>query len=141
MANMVVPNEGKPILLNLMTGKVTNAGLSWKLGLYVNAGYTPANASVLADLTAPTWSGYAPITLTQSTWTSAVIDSNQGDTTWGVAPSAFTVGTGPQTVQGWYIWDDAVGKLLMLQQMSTPIPTIVGTLLQILPEIRDTWIP
>lgn len=138
---MIIPDQGKTILLDLATGKVSNAALGWLFGLWVNTGYTPSDTSVFADLTFATWSGYAPLVLTQSTWTSAVIDTGTGYSTWGSMASTFTVGTSPQTVQGWAIYTPSSPKIIALQACDTPIPTIAGMLLDVLPALRDKSIP
>lgn len=88
-----------------------------KLRLYSN-NVTPSNATVLADLTESSFSGYSAVTL--SGWSSPVVTAHVAQSD----PSSitFTITSGTATVYGWYATNSAGTRLLWAQRdPSAPI--------------------
>lgn len=89
-----------------------------RLGLYTaNAG--SGKSTVLANITACTFSGYAPLTPVFS------VVGNDGNNrqVWQAPTQTFThdSGGGSDTVLGYYVWDNATGKLQFWEAFGAPV--------------------
>lgn len=120
--SLVVPNTADVLMLQYivnMVGQDGNAapsGGNRLLRLFSN-NLTPGKTTVLADVTeatAPT--GYVPITLTGTSWTTS---SANGINSVSYAEQAFTFTTGV-TIFGYYVTTNEVTpKLLWIERFST----------------------
>jgi hypothetical protein len=91
------PNEGETLIANVLYKRThADRDATLKLGLFTNASVTETTA--LADITEPTGTGYAQITLTDASW------SVSGDLA-SYAQQTFTGGAGgwTGTVKGYFI--------------------------------------
>jgi len=91
------PNEGDTLIANLIFANAdVDRGTDLQLVLFTNA--SPTDTITAATLTPPSGTGYAPITLTDGSWTVT------GGTA-SYATQTFTAGSGgwPESVQGYAI--------------------------------------
>jgi hypothetical protein len=81
---------------------------------------TPGKKSVVADITQPTYTGYAPVVVT---WGVAMRDAN-GDIVTLSAPVLVQMGDSvlPTTIKCWGLTDGAGTGLLLCEELATPIP-------------------
>lgn len=107
---LVCPNSGEIILLKYIVGLV-DAG-NPVLHLYGND-VTPADTTVIGDLTECTSAGYAPVTLTSVNWT-VVQDGLTGVTTAQYTQRSFAFSTAARTY-GYYVTDTS-NNLLWLER-------------------------
>lgn len=107
-----VPNEGEALIANLVCKRtLTDRDADLELGLFTNA--SVSETTTHADLTEPTGTGYARITLTDASWTGSA-DSR------AYAQQTFTAGAGGWTgsVYGYFIATKASGgtqRLLFIE--------------------------
>jgi hypothetical protein len=115
----VTPTEGKTLILQLIYNQdTTDRGAGLELGLFTNPSLS--EASVYADITQPTGTGYAVKTLTDGSWTVTA-----GEATY--APQTWTAGgdwTG--TVWGYYIAAKGTTNRLLHYQFDSAGRTIVS---------------
>ncbi len=107
--SIIVPDEGELLLIQYLVNKLTPDDPI--LHLFSN-NPTVDEDIVIGDLTESTEAGYAPITLTGSSWTATQLS---GITTAAFAEQTFTL-TETATVYGYYISNNASDKLLWLQK-------------------------
>lgn len=112
MATVYFVNEGE---LDLLDVYIANATL--KIGLFKNDA-TVNDATVLADLTAADFSGYAAWTPTHG---AAATVSNQGKAAAGSHNFDHNGGGTANTIYGAYLWNDDTGKLLKAVKFDAPI--------------------
>jgi hypothetical protein len=107
-----VPNEGEKLIADLIFKRVlTDRDADLELGLFTNA--SVSETTTLADITEPTGTGYARITLTDGSWTGSA-------DTRAYAQQTFTGGAGgwTGTVKGYFIATKAAGgtpRLLLIE--------------------------
>lgn len=133
----IIPNEGKNDLLWYQIGASISGVNPWSLRLFVNA-ITPDKNTVLADLTECALSGYSPIVMTRSGWTTPVLTADHADSTWGTTPQIFIFTSGSATIYGAYYTDDDLGVLRFVQLFDTPYSVVAGGVLSILPDFKYT---
>lgn len=135
MSQIIVPNVGERTILDqLIAG--WNGGEIPRLKLFTN-NYTPIATSVAGDFTEPTVTGYGYIDL--DSWAAALTDPD------GVAytlhPSVtFSGSTGPVTVYGYFVTDDA-GVLLWAVRFDASVSYGTGASVTIIPIMRLRQIP
>jgi hypothetical protein len=104
------PNEGEKLIADLIYKRaLTDRDADLELGLFTNS--SVAETTALADITEPTGTGYARITLTDASWTGAA-DVR------AYAKQTFTAGAGGWTgsVYGYFIaTKGATPRLLHLE--------------------------
>ncbi len=105
---LVVPDVSEIILLQYLLNMV--AATHPVLHLYTN-NITPAEASILGDLTQSTEAGYNPITLPGTSWTTT---QSVGVTTGVYSEQTFNYTTGV-TVYGYYVTNTS-NQLLWLER-------------------------
>jgi len=106
---MIIPYEGRRLAAERIVGRKENGysttGGRLCLRLFKND-FTPTAASVYADFTECTFSGYSRVNLTPSLWTSAIIASDQAITAF--TPQYFTHSGGAtnNVAYGYYVTTD-----------------------------------
>ncbi len=101
----MIVNDGKLLLLD--SQRTYLAGLYW--GLFTN-NFTIANATVLANLTAAAWTGYAAVLA--GTFGAPTLVSNVAVTVPSAQPIFTNTSGSSQTFYGWYLYDTAATKLV-----------------------------
>ncbi len=124
--NMVIPNEGKLLLLAWAIRDDTAALGGYIVGLYSN-NYTPVNGSILADFTAATFTGYAQVSLQRNYFLAPIILSNVAYITSAVTPIYDCTGGSPETIYGWYMADATLTHVVAAQRFDVPRVMSVGT--------------
>lgn len=109
---LLVPDVGERELLSRALNK--SIPDDCKLHLYIN-NKTPAEGDVVADYTASTGSGYAPITLTGSNWT---VTTAAGTTTASYPQVTFTYTGAEPNIYGYYVTNATGTTLLWAERFS-----------------------
>jgi hypothetical protein len=117
--NMVIPNEGKILLLDRALCAPTNADEDYSLFMFTN-NVTVVDASTLADFTAATFTGGGAISITRSSMPLPVIVANVAITTRATAPSWTNTGATTETCFGWILKGATSGKVIAGQNFDTP---------------------
>lgn len=109
--SIICPNEGKiEALKRQLYGNAGSENLILKL---FRNNVTPTAADVAATYTEATFAGYAAMTLTSSqaagTWAVPTVSSNLAFSTYGT-DATWTIGSGTQTIYGYYIVGASSGK-------------------------------
>src|SRR5689334_10427768 len=134
--NMVMPDEGKAEVLEELF-RSTGSRPTWTLYLF-SSNTTVADASVFADFTIATFTGYSNVSIARADWSAAVVSSNIGNITKTSAPSFSCTGGSPQNVYGWILRNASSGKLWFGQNFDSPISMVNGATLAIDPfTIKD----
>lgn len=108
----MIVNDGK---LKLLTQQLTYiAGLSW--GLFTN-NQTISDTTVLGDLTAAAWTGYAAVTV--GTMAAATIVANKAVSLPNASPAFGNSSGSTQTFYGWYLYDSGASKLIAAQNIGS----------------------
>lgn len=102
---LIVPNEAETIMLQRILG------VDVRLKLFTND-ITPAETTVLADLTEASGSGYADKQLATGNWS---YDFDAGDARASYSQQDF-VFTGAQTLYGYYVTDNPATKILWVER-------------------------
>ena len=102
MANMVIPDEGKTLMLDLAIHDDGSLQEDMTLELYQND-YTPVNGSTAANFTASTFTGYAPVTVTRATMGTPAIVANVAYRERSAVPVFTCSAGGPQNAYGWFL--------------------------------------
>lgn len=111
----ILTNEGQQ---DMLTYLVVNQFPDVRCGLYT-ARSVYSKATVLANITAATFSGYA---VTTPTWVSFGTDVN-GKAQYAAPSQVFTHnggGTG-NTIIGYYLFNNSTGKVLWLEDFGAPV--------------------
>jgi len=91
MPNGIVPDEGlADELLSILINPMTEFA-AWSLLLWVN-NYVPDDATTLADLEEPTFTGYSRRSLIAADWGVPVVAAHVATSTWGTVPQVWTNG-------------------------------------------------
>lgn len=117
--NMVIPNEGKILLLDRALCAPTNAPEDYTLYLFVN-NVTVGDASTFADFTTATFTGGGGIAIARSSLPTPTITSNVAITTRATAPSWTNTGATTETAYGWILKGNTSGKVIAGQNFDTP---------------------
>lgn len=116
---IIVPNEGKTKLLDWALKGGSHE--DYKLDLFTS-NTTVGNASTAADFTIASFTGYAQVSITTTSWNAATIVSNQGNSTNTGSPWAFTASAtpgSPVTCYGWIMRGATSGKIIFGANFST----------------------
>jgi hypothetical protein len=111
------------------------ASKNLKLRLYTN-NYTPVDTSVIGSFTEMSGAGYAPITLTNGSWT-VTVGNDPSDAVYAEQTFTFT-GAGSQ-IYGYYIEDNdgSSGTLVFAELFGTPFtPANNGDTLKVTPKFQ-----
>jgi len=108
MAQKRFPDEGKILLVNLMTGK--SAQEDFLLKLFTN-NVTPADTDTGATYTEMTGQGYVAKTLAQASWGVAAMNALKAEANYAEQSFVFSAG-GPATIYGHYIIGATSGTLI-----------------------------
>jgi hypothetical protein len=129
---LLVPNDGEVIALEALVNKAVGQNLV--LRLYQN-NITPAEADTAATYTEATFTGYAAITLTGSSWTTTAGAPSHVD----YAQQTFTssAGSQSQSIYGYYLTQVTSGKLVYAERFSDGPYVIVnnGDAIRVTPTI------
>jgi len=125
------PNTGE--LRILETGLTDDA--NWSAGLFKND-LTPDNDTVLGDVTAADFTGYAAVALVED-GPAAIDGSDRAYQLFEEVEFTFSTGTTPQDVYGWYIFD-TTGNLIAIERFASPPWTMDDSrpIIQITPLVR-----
>ena len=137
---LVLPNQGLPDLLTWLLKSTSPAPPDLVFTLFFND-LTPTQATVLADLDRVGFGGFQEQVLNRSGWTVPVIVSDQAVSTWGVAPTEWTVASDPLTVYGWAAYIASSLRLVIVERFDVPRPLAVGDILGLLPRFTLTTAP
>jgi hypothetical protein len=124
--NMVIPNEGKLLLLAWAIRDDTLFVGGYIVGLYSN-NYTPVNSSVLADFTTASFTGYSVVPLARLDFAPPVILSNVAYITSSVTPIYDCTGGAPETIYGWFMADASLTHVIAAQRFDVPRVMSTGT--------------
>lgn len=134
---LVFPNEGEIYLLKKLL-KDTDAGtIEFIIGLFSN-NFTPLKASVLADITPATFTGYSPVTAARSVWTDPItVADGSAQSTYDTTFLQWIPTSGTQDIYGWYITDPDANYLIAAERFATaPITISTTNPIILLPVIR-----
>ncbi len=125
-----VPNVGKvAILTRLLNG----GSYPLTLGLFKN-NLIPGDATVLGDLTASTFTGYAAVTLTDGGWT--IASGAPAIATYPVQTFVCSAAGTPETAYGYYIYSGAT--LFWAERFPTSrLVSLAGASIPVNPRITD----
>lgn len=138
---LVLPNEGLADWLDWMIRHTGGDPPDLVLGLYQND-LTPDQGTVLANLTPASFGGYSQQNLTRAGWTAPTISSDKAVSSWGTVPITWNVTSSPQTLYGWYGYNFASMRLMIVERFDVPRPVIVGDVVSLLPRFNgQTWQP
>jgi len=123
--NMVIPNEGKPLLLGWLFRDDGTGLEDFILDLYSND-YTPVDGSTGASFTAATFGGYAQLDILRSEFDAPAVVANVAEIV-RTPPPAWTQTSGAdQIVYGWYLRGVDSGEVVAAQRFDTPRTMSVG---------------
>lgn len=110
----VVVNNGEKVALDYLVGKVTTVR-NLQLRLF-KSNTTPGETTVVGDLTEATFTGYAAITLTGASWSTAAGDPATGS----YAEQTFTSNADqtPESIYGYYLTRETDGDLIAAERFS-----------------------
>lgn len=137
---LVLANDGKPELLNLLLRDLAPINAYYNMFLFVN-NYTPVANMNVADFTKPTWALYADHTLLRNAWNPAGFGTGKGQTTYGLAPESWVVGAPGDTVYGYGIQSLASGLMLWAERFAVPRIMPAGDTLFVQPQFTDDTDP
>lgn len=109
--NMVVPNEGKLDWTEIIISALATDDPTLRVRLYT-VDITLDDATVLADFTEATFTGYSEYPIDNSLWTNSTLISNVAYLEYTPAPVFTCTGGAAQTVYGWYLVDGTTGHVL-----------------------------
>ncbi len=121
----VCPNEGKQLALDELF-RLTTTRESFLLAQFV-AGGPVVDASVFADFTLATYTGYGSVAIARSAWSAAVVASDIGSISKSADPVFTCTGGSPQTVNGLLLYGATSGKIYLGVNYSTPVVMSAGT--------------
>ncbi len=100
-------------MLDVLTGALTLAAGDLRIRLFKN-NVTPTDASILANFTAATFTGYADITLTNGSW----VTTAGAPSTATYAVQTFTCSTAgtAETIYGYVIFRNGVSKVWFVER-------------------------
>lgn len=133
----VYPNEGLPILLDQLWRAAAAPVTPWQIFLWAN-NVVPDQATVAADITPASFTGYSPVNITRSTWVASVVSANHGVTTYGSTPILWTATGGFQIIYGYGIYEPVSNKLLLIERFATSINLAATPIIGVLPRTTDT---
>jgi hypothetical protein len=116
---MVIPNEGKILLLDRAMCGPTNAPEDYTLSLF-KSNTTVVDASVAADFTPAAFTGSGSISIARSSLPLPTISAGIATTTRATAPSWANSGVTTETVYGWILVGATSGKLIAGQNFDAP---------------------
>lgn len=102
MPQIVVPDEGELFLLDALLR--SGSPDAFLIHLYTN-NYTPVKDSELADFTEAAYTGYSPVALARSSWSSPETVGGYAQCVYGTAPLEFAPESGTDTVYGYFVTD------------------------------------
>lgn len=137
---LVIQNEGKAELLNLLLKQTTIVNTYYYLFLYVN-NYTPVANSVFADFTLPTWVGYASKNLLRSGWQDAGFSTGKGVSVYGTDPQSWTIGNPGATVYGYGVKSLITNSMLWAERFAVPRTLVEGDQLKLQLQYTDDTDP
>lgn len=138
---LVAPNEGLADQLNYLLSAPIVGVPPWLMILWTNEDLTPAQDTVFADLTEANFQGYSRVTLTRSTWTAAVIESDAAVSTYGTAPVEWNCTGDPQSLTGWAIITPVSPVIRYIETFPLPVTAEVGNPVAVLPRVTLTTLP
>jgi len=129
-------NTGTPTLLNYMLQRVTNNYLDWLLMLWTNPTLSPTPATVYADFTEATFTGYSRRVILHNGWGDPVIiDGAFARSVYTNLVAWYPSGT-PQTVYGYAIITPTPFDLICSQKFDAPYEMVPGGTLQFYPRME-----
>lgn len=135
MATIVMANTGTPILLNYLLQRTANNYPDWLLMLWTNSSLFPTPATVYADLSEATFTGYARQTIIHAGWGApAIISSTFARSTYGSLFSWTNTGSA-QPIYGYAVITPSPFTLIYCQKFDAPAPMDPGGTLQFSPII------
>lgn len=132
MAGGVVPNDGLKQQAGLCWATPGTYTEDFKVDLYQN-NHTPVQASVTADFTVATFTGYATVTVARSTFGSPSISGIAAVITSSVNPAFSCTGGANQTVYGFIITGATTGLLYFAQLFGASVTMAPGATLTLTP--------
>ena len=124
--NMVIPNEGKLLLLGWAIRDQAFSSAGYSVVLYQN-NYTPVDATTWTYFTEATFTGYQPVNLLRSNFAPPIILTDVAYITSSITPIFNCTGGSPQTVYGWYMYEVGTSLIIAAQRFDTPRVMSSGT--------------
>jgi hypothetical protein len=111
---LVVPTEGELELLRkcILATAETEAYI---LKLYQNS-YAPGPTTTATSFTEASFSNYAAVTLSRTSWGTPTLNGNIGQTSY--AQQSWTCGATGNTIYGYYVLGATSGKVLWAEQFT-----------------------
>lgn len=132
---LVVPDLGEVELLRLMLKTALAVDEPLSLRLYAND-YAPNRQSVLANFTAASFDGYAPITLARAGWSAPATVGGIAQSTHGAAPAQWIAASGSQTCYGYYVTDAAGAVVYWAERFPAPLTVTTAVPILVVPVMR-----
>lgn len=117
--SLVVPNEGKRFLLNMLLKRNVSSADVFIIGLFRNL-LVPVRTTVLSDVVEANFAGYTPRMLTRSLWSESSLIDNKAQSNWGSEFIQWYATSGSQLLYGYYVRDADSNFLLWAQNFSGP---------------------
>ena len=136
-------DEGLGRGLKMLVDNPDTALVPWEMLLFVND-ITPDEDTVLADLTEPTWGGYARVTLDPGLWTAPFLSGHMASVEYGTEPTEFANVGGPtQTPFGFALFDPGWAVLVYAERFDDGdiTPVADGESKFILPRVTRRSLP
>ncbi len=122
---MVCTNDGKLYFLSLAMGVDLFGADDWTLRLFAND-YTPEDASVTADFTEASFTGYVEWGIPAGSMPAPTIVADVAESDLTPPPFFTCTGGAPETVYGWYLTADGSGDTLLAQRFEDPREMVPG---------------
>lgn len=129
---IVIPNEGKILAVERWLAPDPTTGETWVVGLFQN-NYTPVDATVAGDFVPASFTGYAPVNITEGNWGAGAITSNVAYSTSSVSPLYTCTAGASQTIYGWYAVGLSTGKCLAAERFAASITIVPGASIELDP--------
>jgi hypothetical protein len=117
--NMVIPNEGKELLLYWALGTDGSDLEDFILRLYKND-YTPVDGSSGANFTVSDFDGYMDLPILRANFDPVAIVANVAEIEYDTVPEFVCTGGAAQNAYGWYLLGDTSGKVIAAQRFDSP---------------------
>lgn len=134
---LVAPNNGLNLFNALLWKDAAVPALPWYLVLYSN-NFTPTQASVIADFTEATFTGYSAVELNRATWQAPALVGNKSQIQYGTTPITWTATAGFQTIYGYVIFEGVSNKLLIAEKFATAVDLNLYPVIGVLPRVTLT---
>jgi hypothetical protein len=135
---LVAPNEGLADQLDYILSADIDGVLPWLLMLWTNTDLELSQDTVYADLIEAEWDGYSRVTLGRDEWTDSVIEDDAAMSTWGSAPTMWSVNGTGAAVYGYAIITPVDSVIRYVEAFGAPWVLVPGRPVGVLPRVTLT---